>query len=108
MKYNDEKRKTYILLSLQFALLGEISPNVRAIFVDWNSSTITLYFIFDGELSEEDKENASCIETEFSCCLPIEEEQIRYTTNCIRIDAPKPIPQFGRECVYKRKEQYER
>jgi hypothetical protein len=101
-----EKEKD-ILLSLQYALCGEISKNMRAVFVDWIDEKLFLYFIFDGEISEDDIEEASCIETEFFCALTRPCVGTRLSTECIRIDAPKPIPDFGKECVYKRKEQYE-
>jgi hypothetical protein len=98
------KKKRNILLCLHDALFGEITPNIRAIFVGWNDERISLYFIYSGEISENDIEEASCIETEFSCSLSGPWATALFSTECIRIDAPTPIPNLGKECVYKRKE----
>lgn len=72
--------------------------------VDWNDEKISIYFIFDGEIAEADIEDASCIETEFSCALSWPWANARFTTECIRIDAPLPMPNLGKVCVYRRKE----
>jgi hypothetical protein len=96
---NNERRKD-ILVYLQLCLVGAITSNVRAIFVDWDTTDVTVYFVFDGQISEEDQEIASCAHTEFISDLPDNFHDFR----CIRIDLPNPIPQLGRECVYKRKE----
>ena len=93
-----------ILLSFQKALNGAITKNMRAIFVDWDDEQITIYFVFDGEISEDDIEEASCVETEFSCYLGDPSFKTRFSTECIRSDVPEPIPDFGKECVFKRKE----
>ena len=100
----DWKKERFLLLCLYNALFGTITPNIRAIFVDWSIERTTLYYIFDGEISEDDIEEASCVETEFSCALSWPWANARFSTECIRIDAPKPIPSFGKKCVYKRKE----
>jgi hypothetical protein len=63
---------------------------------------IDLRFVIDGEISEHDRESASCVASEviadFSAPHTIREE-------CLRVDAPLPIPSDATwKMVYKRKE----
>ncbi len=102
---NDEvKRRVSILLAVQKGMRGEITPNLRAIFVDWGnvdeSFTIKLYFVFDKEISDDDIENGECIATEVFAYFP--EDKI--DTEFLRIDYPHTIPHLGKECVFFRKE----
>ncbi len=92
-------REQRILISLWGALLGEITPNMRAVYVDWDEETIHLYFVFDGEFTDEEQEEVSCIETEVISQMPDD----MYELHCMQKDAPLPIDCPGR-CVYKRKE----
>jgi hypothetical protein len=65
--------------------------------------TIYLRFVFDGEITEDDRESASCVATEVIAdflppCDTICEE-------CIQVDAPQAIPyDSGWKIVYQRKE----
>lgn len=53
-----------VLLSIQRALLGAITPNIRGIACAWNKSKITIYCYFDGEITEEDEDSMDCVATE--------------------------------------------
>ena len=103
--YNDEiETKCVILLSVQRALLGAITPNFRSVFVDWNVQSkqilITLYFILDKDSTEADQEEAECVAAEVIAdfihgCIE---------TKLIKIAPSQPMSQYGKVCVFKRKE----
>jgi hypothetical protein len=92
----------YALLSVQRALLGEITPNLRAVVINLdapNESGI-IYFYYDGGISDKDFDIASCAITEITAAFPAGypfEEHIE------RLDAPAEIPIQG-SLAYLRKE----
>ena len=51
-------------LSVQRALLGNISDNVRAVVFTVDIQSLRLRFYIDQEISEANVESASCVETE--------------------------------------------
>lgn len=57
----DNELRIKILLSLQVALLGEITPNIRGITCGWNNFKITVHCYFQGEINDDDKERMSCV-----------------------------------------------
>ncbi|WP_330924930.1 hypothetical protein [Candidatus Sororendozoicomonas aggregata] len=87
-------------LSIQRALLGEISSNLRAVVFSKNDRYIEVRFYFDGMISDEDKESASCVETEIIADYDVDDIII---AKCIRVDMPKPIDDAG-HWVYRRRE----
>jgi hypothetical protein len=102
---NDDKyhkiNRISAILSMNRALLGEVSPSLRAAKIKWNEEIAHLYFYYDGKISEEDYEAAECVATEIIADFPDHKFEIDIT----RWDYPKPIPQEGGETVYRRKEQ---
>ena len=92
----------YALLSTQHALLGIVTPELRAVVVDFVKGENLLYmrFYYDGALSEKYIDLWQCAITEASAALG---------PDCIlddgvdRLDYPKAIPVRGR-CAYLRKE----
>lgn len=94
----------YILdlkLSIQRALLGEITPNIRCVTINIINKKIELSFFIDGKVTEDDQENISCIETEVIADF---EDNFDIKTNIKRIDYPYPIVIEHGYCVYRRKE----
>lgn len=87
-------------LSIQRALLGEISPQLRAVVFSIVGKNIDVRFYFDGLISEADVESASCVETEI--IADYEAEDV-VTVRCIRLDAPETIDDDG-TWVYQRRE----
>ncbi len=87
-------------LSIQRALLGEISPQLRAVVFSIAERDIDVRFYFDGVISDEDIESASCVETEI--IADYEAEDV-VTVRCIRLDTPKTIADGG-VWVYHRRE----
>lgn len=91
----------YFRLSLQRALLGKVTPNIRGIIALLDGSQIYLTFYYDGDISENDEENASEIETEV-----IADFDDKYTilTQVKRLDFPQRIKLDNGFLVYLRKE----
>ena len=87
-------------LSIQRALLGEISPQLRSVVFSIVGRDIDVRFYFDGLISKIDAESASCVETEIIADYEAEDT---VTFRCIRLDAPKPIEDDG-VWVYQRRE----
>lgn len=82
------------------SLWGEVSPALRSVRVNWDCTTVFLYFYYDGNISDEDNESAECIATEFISCYP----EYQLEVEILRLDYPKPIPQKEGEMVYMRRE----
>ncbi len=89
-------RRLRILLVVRIALLGEIPPNLRAVSVDWTEDKIILYFFFNGEPSEDDRENAECVATDILAHFFESSSE----TNCVNIPEPNPIPRLGKQFVF--------
>ena len=90
-----------LLLSVQFALLGEVTPNIRGITCGWDKSTIMLNFYFDGKFTEEEQESMECVATEVIASIP----DFKINVECQRIDGPKSLTPYKlSEWVYLRKE----
>jgi hypothetical protein len=77
-----------LLLSVQRALLGAVSPTLRGVTVGWQGQVIRLRFYTDGPISSEDREALSVVGAEVIADFPapwaIDEEVIRE-------DAPEPM-----------------
>lgn len=87
-------------LSLQRALLGEISPALRAVAFSMQGRHIDVRFYYDGSISEDDLESASCAETTMLAdYCPEDTVKVRP----IRCDAPGAISDDG-VWVYLRRE----
>lgn len=87
------------LLAVLYGLIGEVSPPLRAVRIKWDEKTIHLYFYYDGEIAEEDRESAECIATEIISNFSAHTLEV----NILRWDYPKQIPNEG-ELVYMRRE----
>lgn len=95
-----DMRRCEVLLSLQRALLGEVSPNLRAVTVSYTDSSVQFEAYFDGEISDEDREAMSMVETEVMADFPSSHV---ITHEVKRLDAPALIPK-DRTWAYYRKE----
>lgn len=89
-----------VLLTIQQALLGEVSSNLRAVMVSYAESSVRFEAYFDGEIGEEEREAMSMVETELIAQLAATET---VTHELIRLDAPELLPK-DRIWVYFRKE----
>lgn len=76
-----------VLLSIQRALLGEVSAFLRGVTCSWDESTINIKCYFDGEPSENDQESMECVASEVMADFPEHDVQI----NTIRLDKPQSL-----------------
>ncbi len=90
------------LLCMQIALLDAVTPALRAVIVDVDVDTKTLYYFFfyDGEISDKLFDLASIAATEADANLS---EYFTYNT-IERVDYPKKIPFTRGKYAYLRKE----
>ncbi len=101
-KFFDQEtiRQIRVLLSVQKALLGAVTPSLRSVNVSWDMNRIDIYFVYDGEISDMDCEEAECAATEVLANFP---DNI-VETHHIRCDYPKRTPAVGKQVVFRRKE----
>jgi hypothetical protein len=95
---------TYLLLSVQRALLGSVIPALRAMVVDLDvtSKILCINFYYDCEITEEVHDLSSCIVTEIIADFPSDYLN-NLDENVIQLNYPKKIPVKGK-LVYLRKE----
>jgi hypothetical protein len=85
--------------SIQGALLGKITPNLRAVFAKITSnSSFDLSFYYD-HLTEEDEELASLADTEVIADFPAPE--FKSSCKIQQLSFPNKLPQEGK-CLYYR------
>lgn len=93
---------TYLRLSAQRALLGNVTPNMRSTFVSIDNKNIQLFFYYDGVFTELDKETASYVETEIIADF---DDDFTIESHVERLDFPEPIKIINNGwCIYLRKE----
>ncbi|MGJ4947825.1 hypothetical protein [Bradyrhizobium sp. HKCCYLS20291] len=93
--------RSSILVSVNRALLGEVSASLREVRYALSDGNIDIFCVFDGEISEDDQESMSCVATEVMADFP----DVTVQEHCLRIDAPERIPSLlGRVTVFARKE----
>ena len=90
-------------LCAQNVLLGTITPNIRQIWIGLIDRTIQFVVIFDGEISEDDEDNMSCVGTEFLASIG---GDFFINEQFISISPPNIYerPNDDYFCVYARKE----
>src|SRR5262245_44731685 len=85
----NSNRRCAVLVAVQQALLGEVTVNLRAVAVTYDERNILLEAYFDGEITEEDNEAMSLVETEIIAAFP---EDHAIDVKLIRRPAPQLIP----------------
>jgi hypothetical protein len=78
-----------LLLSLQRALLGEVSPALRGVSPRLGGEGLEIWFYLDGPVSGEDRESASCVTSEVAADFPV---LSRVEERVERVDAPARLP----------------
>ena len=61
---NNDLLRHKILLSVQRGLLGSVTSNIRGVATDWNDSEIRIVCYYHGPISDDDREEMSCVHTE--------------------------------------------
>jgi hypothetical protein len=93
--------RTSVLLTLQVALLGRITPNLRAVTCGWSSGSVVVRFIYHGNPDKDADESVSEVETDLVAAMP--EKTVK--TEICRLDAPRKLRTSLLEAwVYRRKE----
>lgn len=77
--------------SLQVALLGAVTPNLRAVIVEFSSKLMTVFFYYQSQPSEDEIENSEIVVAEVSS------DFVDVSVNAQRIILPLPnkIPETG-------------
>ncbi|WP_368540820.1 hypothetical protein [Enterobacter soli] len=91
----------YLRLSLQRALLGNVTPNIRAVIAELTGKSISILFYFEGEVDDDDEELASVIETEIIADF---DDDFTVYTAVQRLDYPQRIKNTNGLLAYLRKE----
>ena len=89
-----------VALSLQRALIGAVTANLRAVSFRVEDGTIHMDFVFDGEPSPEDTETAQIAASEVNSDFP----HANAIENIRRVDAPEAVPATGGRLVFARRE----
>jgi len=89
----------YPVLSVQRALIGAVTPNLRGVFVGDVMGSYILTFCYNQEPSSEEEELASVVDTEFIADFPDSQTEFKM------IITPYPQKIFAEgHCVYRRYE----
>jgi hypothetical protein len=100
--------RTEVLLSVQRALLGEITPGMRAVRVEWNERLICIRIFHDGPWAQEIEEDFDAgavtqVVADFPCT---EKGDPAVEFQFVRLDAGMPLPQgLTGALVYARNEE---
>ena len=86
-----------VLLSVQRALLGEITPEMRAVEVEWSPERILLRVFTEGEASEQVREDFdAAVVTQVVADFPEPDRgDPRVELEFVRCDAPDHVPVRG-------------
>jgi hypothetical protein len=97
-----------VLLSVQRALLGEITPNMRAISVSWSPREILIRVYIDGPIPrglQDDFEAGMAAQVVADFVYPDQGDPAVLPCEFIRVDAPQRVPhRDGEVFVFKRRE----
>ena len=90
-----------LLLSIQRALLGEVTPNIRAVTAQIESNAIVLRWIIDGEISDDLRLDLSAVGAEVVADFATH----RIAEEFVRRDAPSAMDElFLDQLAYVRRE----
>jgi hypothetical protein len=99
----DQLIRGELLLSLQRALVGAVPASLRAVTCDWEETTITLRYIFDGPVDADDADGMAAVGAEVASDFA---DAVALDEQIIRVDHPAGLaPHFLRAWAYMRKEE---
>ena len=94
---SDDQLRIAVLLSIQRALLGEITSEMRAIAADWSAEQIVIRVYTDGDTPNSIRDDFdSSVVTQVVADFPHPERgdpMVSY--EFVRHDSPAPLPQWG-------------
>lgn len=95
-------------LSIQRALLGNISPKLRAVCANVEENKIYINFYYDGIISEDDQElyEHACAQIMADFSFPEKGSDVETECNMqiIRLDFPQKMPLIGHWVYYRNEE----
>lgn len=97
----EDARRCAVLIAVQQALLGEVTPNLRAFAIRYEDASIQLEAFFDQQPAEDEVEAMARVETEVIALFP---ESHRISLQLVTSPSPQPIPK-DRIWTYHRKEE---
>jgi hypothetical protein len=105
MNLNNTQLRQMVLLSIQRALLGAITPNMRAITTEYSEKQVHIKVYIDGQIeNDEENEFDEDVITQIIADFPnFDKSDPFITSEFIRADCPEKISYNG-VVVYLRKE----
>jgi hypothetical protein len=98
----NEDLRIDVLLSLQRALLGMVTPDLRAVEVAIEGRDVRGRFIYDGEITEEHRELVDEVETLLIADM---EHDVKARLEAIAVPSPAPVALVrGTDYCYLRRE----
>jgi hypothetical protein len=90
-------------LSAQRALLGHVTPSLRAACISAENKKICIFFYYDGEISDDQKELAQSAVDDIISDFHIDDEgnTIEFNINILQIDYPQKMPLHGSWVYYR-------
>lgn len=92
-----------VCIAIQRAMVGNVFPQLRYVFMNWTEEAAHLYFEIDGEISEVDRTSTELISHFFRLQFP-KEEMRSCDVEVARVDFPKISNYADGRVVYWRKE----
>jgi hypothetical protein len=89
-----------LILAVNRALWGEVSRSVRSVLAKYDEKNITIRFVIDGPISDDDRESAGDVAAEVIAEFP----GYMIADECIQLDAPNSIEREGWLTIFMRKE----
>ena len=105
------RRFDKICIAIQRAMVGNIFPKIRNIVASWDEVAASIYFVVDGEISEDDRRSTEQIVQYFRLQFP-KEEMVSCKGRVFRVDFPAipelpEAPDFSESAlVYSRQEYF--
>lgn len=110
LNFEDYEFLSLIKLSIFRAILDEVIPSMRAIYIAWKpgDKVAKIYFYHHGDINDAVQSHYSSIMAEVcGDCWKYKDELIDCDYDVVRLDYPNPLPRKGHTAVaYQRKEPF--
>ncbi|MET3230547.1 UNVERIFIED_ORG: hypothetical protein ABIC54_002741 [Burkholderia sp. 1263] len=83
----NKELRVRLLLAMQASLIGYVSSNIRGVSCGHSENDITIVVVFDGEISDDDREAMEEVGSEMASHFGHEKVKVQ----CVRVDAPAPF-----------------
>jgi hypothetical protein len=97
--------RSLLLLSVERALLGAVSPSLRAVTCGCDGMSIRIRFVFDGPIDADDHESARIVATEVISDFATPSNEWTISEDIVRLDYPAAVSECALDLwAYNRKE----